>query len=90
MANGPMRLLLSYLKDDRGLIALALVLATTNQVFSLLDPLIFRYVIDNYATKFQGTPRASSSAVSRCSWPLRSVSHSSRGWPRTSRITSSA
>ena len=31
---------------------LALVLATVNQVFSLLDPLIFRYVIDEYATKF--------------------------------------
>src|SRR5262249_45465504 len=33
--------------------ALALLLATINQVFSLLDPLIFRYVIDNYATRFQ-------------------------------------
>ena len=32
---------------------LALLLATINQVFSLLDPLIFRHVIDNYATKFQ-------------------------------------
>ena len=28
-----------------------LVLATINQVFSLLDPQIFRYLIDNYATK---------------------------------------
>ena len=33
------------------LVALALVLATINQVFSLLDPLIFRHVIDDYATK---------------------------------------
>jgi len=33
-------------------VTLALVLATVNQVFSLLDPLIFRYVIDEYATKF--------------------------------------
>ena len=32
--------------------AFALLLATINQVFSLLDPLIFRYVIDNYATRF--------------------------------------
>src|ERR1700681_1501454 len=47
-----MKLLYSYLKHYRGLIALALVLATINQVFSLLDPLIFRYVIDRYATKF--------------------------------------
>jgi ATP-binding cassette subfamily B protein len=30
----------------------ALLLATTNQIFSLLDPLIFRHVIDSYATKY--------------------------------------
>jgi len=47
-----MKLLYSYLRSYRGLIALALVLATINQVFSLLDPLIFRYVIDRYATRF--------------------------------------
>ena len=47
-----MKLLYSYLRNYWGLIALALVLATINQVFSLLDPLIFRYVIDRYATKF--------------------------------------
>jgi ATP-binding cassette, subfamily B, bacterial len=29
----------------------ALLLAATNQIFSLLDPLIFRHVIDSYATK---------------------------------------
>ncbi len=48
-----MRLLFSYLRHYRGLVALALVLATINQVFSLLDPLIFRHVIDEYATRFQ-------------------------------------
>jgi ATP-binding cassette subfamily B protein len=48
-----MRLLYRYLKGYRGLIALALTLATINQVFSLLDPLILRYVIDRYATRFQ-------------------------------------
>ena len=47
-----MRLLLSYLRHYRGLVALALVLATINQVFSLLDPLIFRHVIDEYATRY--------------------------------------
>jgi ATP-binding cassette, subfamily B, bacterial len=47
------KLLLSYLKEHRGLVALALVLAAVNQVFSLLDPLIFRYVIDQYATRFR-------------------------------------
>jgi ATP-binding cassette subfamily B protein len=48
-----MKLLYSYLRHYWGLVALALILATINQVFSLLDPLIFRHVIDEYATKFQ-------------------------------------
>src|SRR3954464_14142377 len=48
-----MRLLFHYLRNYRGLIALALLLAAINQVFSLLDPLIFRHVIDEYATKFE-------------------------------------
>jgi ATP-binding cassette subfamily B protein len=48
-----MMLLFGYVRDYRRLVALALALAAINQVFSLLDPLIFRYVIDNYATKFQ-------------------------------------
>ena len=48
-----MKLLYRYLQNYSGLVALALVLATINQVFSLLDPLIFRHVIDQYATRFQ-------------------------------------
>src|SRR5688572_15894386 len=48
-----MRLLFRYLQNYRGLIALALLLAAINQIFSLLDPLIFRHVIDEYATKFE-------------------------------------
>src|SRR5712671_4274248 len=48
-----MTLLYRYLRNYTGLIVLALVLATINQVFSLLDPLIFRHVIDQYATRFQ-------------------------------------
>jgi ATP-binding cassette subfamily B protein len=47
-----MKILNSYLRLYWRLVALALFLATVNQVFSLLDPLVFRYVIDNYATKF--------------------------------------
>src|SRR3989475_9224891 len=47
-----MKLLFTYLKGYWPLVALALVLAAVNQIFSLLDPLIFRYVIDNYATKY--------------------------------------
>ena len=45
-----MKLLLEYLKQYRGLVLLTLVLAAMNQVFSLLDPWIFRIVIDKYAT----------------------------------------
>jgi ATP-binding cassette subfamily B protein len=48
-----MKLLYAYLRNYWRLVALALVLATINQVFSLLDPLILRYVIDEYATRFQ-------------------------------------
>ncbi|MBI3940177.1 MAG: ABC transporter ATP-binding protein [Acidobacteria bacterium] len=48
-----MKLLLSYLKQHWKLAVLTLILAATNQIFSLLDPLIFRYVIDQYATRFR-------------------------------------
>ena len=48
-----MRLLYSYLRGYWKLVLLALFLATVNQVFSLLDPLIFRYVIDQYATRYR-------------------------------------
>jgi ATP-binding cassette subfamily B protein len=48
-----MKLLYSYVKQYWGLLALALILAATNQIFSLLDPLIFRYVIDEYAMRFR-------------------------------------
>lgn len=48
-----MKTLLPYLKRHLKLIFLALILAAINQVFSLLDPLIFRHVIDDYATRFK-------------------------------------
>ena len=41
-----------YSKQYWTLFIVALLLAATNQIFSLLDPLIFRHVIDNYATKY--------------------------------------
>ncbi|MEQ1868545.1 MAG: ABC transporter ATP-binding protein [Vicinamibacterales bacterium] len=47
-----MSLLYKYLKAHTALVGLALVLAAINQIFSLLDPLIFRHVIDEYATRF--------------------------------------
>src|SRR5271169_509205 len=48
-----MKILYRYLKDYWRLVTVALVLATINQVFSLLDPLIFRHIIDSYATRYR-------------------------------------
>ena len=47
-----MKILYPYLKNYWKLGILALFLAAINQGFSLLDPLLFRYIIDNYASKF--------------------------------------
>ncbi len=47
-----MNLLYSYLRQYWRMVVLILVLAAINQTFSLLDPLVFRYVIDQYATKY--------------------------------------
>jgi ATP-binding cassette, subfamily B, bacterial len=47
-----MKLLLSYLKNFWKLVLVALLLAAINQIFSMLDPWIFRIVIDEYATKY--------------------------------------
>ncbi len=47
-----MATLYRYLRDYWPQVLLALLLAAINQVFSLLDPLIFRHIIDSYATKF--------------------------------------
>jgi ATP-binding cassette subfamily B protein len=44
-----MKILYSYLKNYKALIFLALLLATVNQVFSLLDPLIFGKILDRFA-----------------------------------------
>src|ERR1700681_967553 len=48
-----MAILYRYLKHYWKLVAVALVLAAINQVFSLLDPLIFRHIIDSYATRYR-------------------------------------
>src|SRR5207244_11411363 len=47
-----MRILFGYLQQYRFLVVLILVLAAINQVFSLLIPVIFRHVIDDYATRY--------------------------------------
>lgn len=48
----------SYIKKHKKILFFALVLATINQVFSLLDPQIFRLLIDNYASKVGELTRA--------------------------------
>ncbi|HYF03071.1 MAG TPA: ABC transporter ATP-binding protein, partial [Patescibacteria group bacterium] len=47
-----MKLLFTYLKNYRGLVFLAMFLAAVNQIFSLLDPYIFRIVIDKYVSHY--------------------------------------
>ena len=46
-----MRLLISYLKKYKAMVIVALLLATINQVFSLMDPLIFKRIVDKYAAQ---------------------------------------
>src|SRR3990167_5380745 len=46
-----------YIKKHKRILIIALVLAAINQTFSLLDPQIFRLLIDNYATKATEIPR---------------------------------
>ena len=53
-----MKLLLLYLKKYWKLVTLALFLAAINQIFSLLDPWIFRHVLDDYVTKFEQFSRS--------------------------------
>lgn len=53
-----MQLLIAYLRRYKKLMFAALLLATINQVFSLLDPQVFRMIVDRYATKVGSIPRA--------------------------------
>ena len=54
-----MKLLFVYLKPYRKLVIFAIILAIVNQLFSLLDPQIFRLIVDRYATNFESyTPGA--------------------------------
>ena len=45
-----MKLLIQYLKRYKSLVGLALILAAINQIFSLCDPLVFKHIVDNYAS----------------------------------------
>ena len=51
-----MRLLLRYLRQNKKILLLALVLAAINQGFSLLDPQIFRLIVDRYASRAAQLP----------------------------------
>ncbi len=53
-----MRIFLDYLKKYWKLCALTLILAVINQVFSLLDPYIFKFVIDDYVMQPDAYTRA--------------------------------
>ena len=53
-----MQILYGYLKRYWKLLALALGLAAINQIFSLIDPYLFRLILDNYATKFEHIARS--------------------------------
>ncbi len=46
-----MKILIEKLSKHKKIISGALILAAINQIFSLLDPQIFRLIIDNYASK---------------------------------------
>ena len=49
-----MKILYSYLRNYWPLLVLALVLAAVNQVFSLLDPYLFRRLVDHFVPKTGG------------------------------------
>lgn len=46
-----MNILLSYLKHYKKYIFLALILASINQVFSLMDSVVIRHIVDDYGSK---------------------------------------
>ena len=46
-----MNFLTTYLRPYRKLLILVLVLAAINQIFSLLDPQVMRWIMDNYLTQ---------------------------------------
>lgn len=60
-----MKLLLSYLRNYKWLIALALLLATINQVFSLMDPWIFGKIVDQFASHPQSFNKEGEAVIPR-------------------------
>jgi ATP-binding cassette subfamily B protein len=64
-----MKLLLNYLSHYRWRVMAALGLAATNQIFSLMDPYIFRKIIDDVAAIYRADTHTMSQFVDAI-WPL--------------------
>ncbi len=65
-----MKILYSYLRNYWSLLVLALVLASVNQVFSLLDPYFFRKLIDHFAPKDASLATLANSVRDVPFWPF--------------------
>ena len=65
-----MKILYSYLRNYWPLLVLALVLASVNQVFSLLDPYFFRKLIDHFAPKDASLATLANSVRDVPFWPF--------------------
>ncbi|NCQ81480.1 hypothetical protein GW750_01485 [bacterium] len=48
-----MQFIFRYIKPYAKLLIITLILAIINQVFSLMDPQIFRIIVDKYITNYQ-------------------------------------
>lgn len=64
-----MKILFKYLKEYRLRVLGALMLAATNQIFSLMDPYIFRKIIDDVAGVFKAETHTLDQFVDAI-WPL--------------------
>jgi ATP-binding cassette subfamily B protein len=64
-----MKLLLTYLQYYRWRVMAALALAATNQIFSLMDPYIFRRIIDDVAAVYRSDTHKLDQFISAI-WPL--------------------
>ena len=64
-----MKLLFTYLQHYRWRVMAALGLAATNQIFSLMDPYIFRRIIDDVAAVYRSDTHTMDQFISAI-WPL--------------------
>jgi len=64
-----MKLLFTYLQHYRWRVMAALALAATNQIFSLMDPYIFRRIIDDVAAVYRSDTHSLDQFIAAI-WPL--------------------